>query len=555
MSKHLRILRMTLLLCAFPLQMSACFTSRPGTVGRVDPSPAVKPTPCPGEFAWPRWQDLFEQFASNRQYMHKYLFNGDEVWPKNIDFCARARNSLLDLANGPGTALELGLAGSAWESLIYTVAFTNGFHRFSDEVTGSDWLYVWPVVSDMYVADLRRLLEVQEHPEKAAELPKHLVFPKLLMQTAREDWPAADVADLQAAWNRRMLGALVRKLTRQAATMNLPFEGHDLRRGVERTRFYRLLDGLEPARRRAVLRAFCDRITTEAASRNLLFPAERVRNEMKRLVFFTLPGFAEPVGPGVVRILAEQKSSPELIAAVARLDYLASSRWEGSRPLPEGWAADREKYVALRQELVKWQERVSQIAASASLKRAIYGALEKNPIVLSGNVFFATSHLEESSTGYTHVGLVLNLPTRPGEPWLFDRVQAFFYANAVKNLKKSALVELVSPSTPVVSRVRRFAALPYRVHAPIRFASGSSDQITFFNMVTDWKPRLPAGYLLGPEFLWGAIHLIPHLPQNQAMLRRFQYLRNIGEYSYIDYLNLRPLAGQDVHLIARCAGK
>ena len=78
------------------------------------------------------------------------------------------------------------------------------------------------------------------------------------------------------------------------------------------------------------------------------------------------------------------------------------------------------------------------------------------------------------------------------------------------------------------------------------------DQVTFFNMVTEWKPRLPAGYVLGPEFLWGAIHVLPHLPQNQAMLRRFQYLRHIGGYSYIDYLNLRPLAGQDVHLIARC---
>ncbi len=541
-----------LLLVACATLLSACFPLRPAPARRAGPTPVVRPAPCPGEFAWPRWQDLFEQFAANRQYMHKYLFNGDEVWPKNIDFCARARNSLLDLANGPGTSLELGLAGSAWESLIYTVAFTNAFSRLSDPLTGSDWLYVWPVVSDLYLDDVRRLLEQLESPEKAPPLPRHLVFPKILVQVAQEDWPASDTTDLQAAWNRRMLGALVRKLTRQAATMNAPFEGFDFRRGTERARFYRVLDDLAPAARGARLREFCDHLAGVAAGRNLLFPAERVRNEMQRLVYFTLPGFPEPVGPGVVRILAGQKATPELISAVARLDYLASGRWEGSRPLPEGWAADRETYNALRQELVTWQTRVSQIAASASLKRVIYAQLEKSPFVLTGNVFFATSHLEESSTGYTHVGLVLNLPSRPGNPWLFDRVQAF-YANPVRDLKKSALVELVAPSTGVMARSRRYAALPYRVHAPIKFASGASDLITFFNMVTDWKPRLPAGYVLGPEFLWGAIHLIPHLPQNQAMLRRFQYLRSIGEYSYIDYLNLRPLAGQDVHLIARCA--
>jgi len=552
MSRIVRFLWLPLVLSVSPALLSSCLPSRPASVRRDVPRPEIPKTPCPGEFAWPRWQDLFEQFASNRQYMHKYLFNGDEVWPKNIDFCARARNSLLDLANGPGTSLELGLAGSAWESLIYTVAFTNAFERFADPVTGSDWLYVWPVVSDLYVADVGRLLNVLEQPEKISELPRHLVLPKMLAQTAREDWPSADAADLQKAWNRRMLGALVRKLTRQAATMDAPYAGYDFKRGTERTRFYRQLDGLPRDRRHTLLRDFCAHLVRTAAARNLLFPAERVRNEMKRLVYFTLPGFPEPVGPGIVRILATEKTSPELISAVARLDYLTTGKWEGSRPLPEGWAADRETWVALRQELVKWQTRVSQIAASASLKRVIYAQMEKNPVVLSGNVFFATSHLEESSTGYTHVGLVLNLPSRPGQPWLFDRVQAFFYANPVRDLKKSALVELVAPSASVVARPRRYAALPYRVHSPIKFASGASDMITFFNMVTDWKPRLPAGYTLGPEFLWGAIHLIPHLPQNQAMLRRFQYLRNIGQYSYIDYLNLRPLAGQDVHLIARC---
>ncbi len=535
-----------------PLWLSACLPQRPVPVRPAPPPVTARRSPCPGEFAWPRWQDLFERFAADRQYMHRYLFNGDEVWPKNIDFCARARNSLLDLANGPGTALELGLAGSAWESLIYTVAFTNPFHRHADPVEGSDWLYVWPVVSDMYLNDLRRLLELQEQAEKAAELPKHLVFPKILIQVAREDWPAADAADLQAAWNRRMLGALVRKLTRQAATMGLSFRGYALGRGADRAAFYRWLDDQPPADRRAALRQFADTLGKAAAGRDLLFPAERVRTEMQRLSYFRLPGFADPVSPGVVRILAAEKTTPELVAAVARLDYLTSGRWEGSRPLPEGWPADRELYISLRAELVRWQARVSQIAASASLKRVIWEQATRRPFVLSGNVFFATSHLEESSTGYTHVGLVLNLPSRPGQPWLFDRVQAFFYANPVKDLKKSALVELVAPSVSVVARPRRYAALPYRVHAPIRFASGASDQVTFFNMVTDWKPRLPAGYLLGPEFLWGAIHVLPHLPQNQAMLRRFQYLRHIGGYSYIDYLNLRPLAGQDVHLIARC---
>jgi hypothetical protein len=378
------------------------------------------------------------------------------------------------------------------------------------------------------------------------------VFPRILTQTALEDWPVADRADLQVAWNRRMLGALVRKLTRQAATMGVPHAGFDFRRGSERTRFYRTLDGLDPPARRALLQSFADTLEKAAAGRNLLFPAERVRAEMQRLVFFRLPGYAEPVSPGVVRILAAEKTSPELTAAVARLDYLATGRWEGSRPLPEGWPADRETYVSLRAELVRWQARVSQIAGSASLKRVIWEQVARRPFVLSGNVFFATSHLEESSTGYTHVGLVLNLPSRPGQPWLYDRVQAFFYANPVKDLKKSALVELVAPSASVLARPRRFAALPYRVHAPIRFASGSTDHVTFFNMVTDWKTSLPAGYALGPEFLWGAIHLIPHLPQNQATLRRFQYLRHLGGYSYIDYLNLRPLAGQDVHLIARC---
>ncbi len=523
------------------------------TILKTPDAIAAKPTPCPGEFAWPDWSETFEKFASDRQFMHRYLFNGDEIWPKNIDFCARARNSLLDLANGPGTSLELGLAGSAWEGLTYTVAFTNAFRRFSDPVTGSDWLYIWPVISDRTINDLRVLLELEENPDPASTMPRHLVLPRILGGTAREQWPESDQDDLQGAWNRRMTGALVRRLTRQAGAMGWSFSGFSFAKGADRVRFYARLDGLAPPERRVLLENFLKELELQAARKNLLFPAHRIQREMENLVFFRLEGYPDPVSPAVVRMAARRDPSAELMEALAKLDYLSSGKWSGTEEIPAGWPVQREQYVKLRSELEAWQERISAIARSPSLREAVFSQLERNPVILSGNVYFATSHLEESATGYTHVGLVLNLPSRPGEPWLFDRVQAFFYANAIRTLQKSALVELVRPDMKVVNKPRRYAVLPYRVHAPIQFSSGSTDVINFFNMYTDWARNLPEGYRLGPEFLWGAVHLLPHLPQNRDRLRRFQYLKKIGEYSYIDYLNMRPLAGQDLHLIARCA--
>jgi hypothetical protein len=62
------------------LLLSACPSPRP-VRPPVTPTPDVRRSPCPGEFAWPRWQDLFERFAADRQFMHRYLFNGVEVWP------------------------------------------------------------------------------------------------------------------------------------------------------------------------------------------------------------------------------------------------------------------------------------------------------------------------------------------------------------------------------------------------------------------------------------------------------------------------------------------
>ncbi len=515
----------------------------------TNPPKAAKPA-CPGEITWPDWRELFERFAADRQFMHRYLFNGDEVWPKNVDFCARARNSLLDLAAGPGTALELGLAGSAWESLLNTVAFTNEFKRLSDPLTGSDWLYVWPMVSTRQTADLELLMREQESAGQE-KLPRHLVFPSILTKPARRFWPETDVKDLQAAWNRRLLGATVHRLVRQAATMDLSFDGYDLKNGRQRNAFYRKLDGMSMKGRHERLRAFAAFLQAQAERRGLLFPAERIQKELRRLLYTDLPGFEEPAGPAVLRVMAERNLTPELATRLARVDFITTGAYEGTRPLPDEWKSDREDYLALRALVLRLQERIAAVAAWPSMKAIVLRQAQKSRMVLSGNVYFATSHLEDSFTGYTHNGLVLNLPSRPGEPWLFDRVQAFFYANPVHALTKSALVELVVPAPAVVNARRRYAALPYRVHAPIRLAGGSTDVVNFVNMMTDWKDKLPSGYELGPEFLWGAIHVIPHLPQNRE-LRRFQYVRKIGQYSYIDYLNLRPLSGRDVYLIARC---
>lgn len=523
---------------------------------RFDPARPIPPpqktrVSCPGEITWPDWRELFEHFAADRQFMHRYLFNGDEVWPKTVDFCARARNSLLDLAAGPGTALELGLAGSAWESLLNTVAFTNAFERLSDPLTGSNWLYVWPMVSTQSIADADILMQALQTPE-TVELPKHLLFPSMLEETARRAWPAGDRRDLQAAWNRRLLGATVHRLVRQAATMNLSFDGRELKNGRQRAAFYRELDELPLPRRHERLRAFGAFLEEQARRRNLLFPARRIQQELVRLLYVRLADFPHPVPPSVLRAMAEKNMTPELASHLARLDFIVTGKYEGTRGLPDAWKADRDAYLALRAEVLLLQARIAAVAAWPSMKAIVLRQLQQRPVVLSGNVYFATSHLEESLTGYTHNGLVLNLPSRPGDPWLFDRVQAFFYANPVRSLTKSALVELVAPAPAVMDAPRRYAALPYRVHAPIRLPGGITDVVNFVNMVTEWKQNLPPRYELGPEFLWGAIHVMVNLPGNRERLRRFQYVKNIGQYSYIDYMNLRPLAGEEIELIARC---
>ena len=279
---------------------------------------------------------------------------------------------------------------------------------------------------------------------------------------------------------------------------------------------------------------------------------QRIHLELQRLLYTSLPEFARPVPPSVVRALAEKNMTPELAGHVARLDYITTGKYEGTRALPDAWKSDREAYLALRAEVMRLQERIAAVAAWPSMKAIVLRQLERAPVVLSGNVYFATSHLEESLTGYTHNGLVLRLPSRANEPWLFDRVQAFFYANPVRNLTKSALVELVAPAPAVMNAPKRYAAIPYRVRAPIRLPGGSTDVVNFVNMITDWKEHLPPQYELGPEFLWGAIHVIVNLPGNAERLRRFQYIKKIGQYSYIDYMNLRPLAGEEIDFIARC---
>lgn len=527
---------------------SACFHHAPPI---TPPLQATSRPTCPGEIFWPDWRELFERFAADRQFMHRYLFNGDEVWPKTVDFCARARNSLLDLAVGPGTALYLGLAGSAWESLLNTVAFTNAFERLSNPVMGSNWLYVWPMVSSQSIADMNLLMQAITS-SNAIDLPKHLLFPSILEGPAQRFWPQSDQKDLQKAWNRRRLGATVHRLVRQAATMNLSFEGYELKNGSQRLAFYRMLDALPIEKRHQRLRTFGVFLEKQAAQRNLLFPAHRIQQELKRLLYTSLPEFAQPVPPSVVRALAEKNLTPELATHVARLEYITTGQYEGTRELPNAWKFDRQAYITLRSEVMQLQQRIATVAAWPSIKKIVLQQLERAPIVLSGNVYFATSHLEESFTGYTHNGFVLNLPSRPHDPWLFDRVQAFFYANPVRKLTKSALVELVAPDPTILNAPKHYAVVPYRVHTPLRLPGGSTDVINFVNMITDWKTHLPPQYELGPEFLWGAIHVLVNLPNNANRLRRFQYIKKIGQYSYIDYMNLRLLAGENLDFIARC---
>lgn len=102
----------------------------------------------PGLFAVQPRGSLATVFAKNRASMHEYLYNGDDLWPKKADLCARGRNALLDLERGPGTSFDLGLFGAAWKAQVHAVAATLPSDRSMPDPGGTRFTAVWPVITD-----------------------------------------------------------------------------------------------------------------------------------------------------------------------------------------------------------------------------------------------------------------------------------------------------------------------------------------------------------------------------------------------------------------------
>jgi hypothetical protein len=201
----------------------------------------------------------------------------------------------------------------------------------------------------------------------------------------------------------------------------------------------------------------------------------------------------------------------------------------------------RREYRTLATEI----ERVRQVLTrrarggfDAQVRRRLHRALEagQDPL-LAGSFYFQTEHLLETSSGFTHVGLVKRLrDPRSGRPllWMFDRVLGFHYAYPVVKLTNSVPVQILALSSRRRGP-RRYRWLRLRVPSKLRLGGGqTSDQVTWLNVLTHVKQRLrgcPRLWISSGLYYGGITWIINH-PLNRLTLADLWQPRVHTGYGY-----------------------
>ncbi len=498
---------------------------------------------CAQAVTWPDWRTLFTRFAKDRPFMHRFLYNGDDLWPKQINLCARGRNSLLDLALGPGVSFELGLIGPAWEAHVRSVAITNPFTTFAATLTGVEYRFVWPVITTSHLRRMHALASFLWG--NGPVLTKDLALPVPLTSTFRTLTKESDPARLQKRWARRLLGAYLARTASAMTTMAALLPGGDV---LPPPPVGRALDRALGEARLVLVKRYLKQVRAAAAGRDLLFPSDELWGAVRALTYTPVPGWDDPLSPWQLKVHAQAKKDTRLLERCALLDHVLSPT--PATGVPKAYQDARAAFEAIKKRGNHWRERIAELLATAAYRTRFESLLETAPILLTGNFFYGTAHLEETTGGFTHAALILSLPHGLGA-WQFERVLGFYYANPARGLKNSAVAEVLTLPREILSASRRYAILPQRILPPFRFRHGSTDAITFTNLYSHLKQHLPAGLSLGYGFIYGALHLLPHLPRNRQILSALVSTTKRGDFEYRQY-GLGPLRRRTLHLVAKC---
>jgi hypothetical protein len=336
------------------------------------------------------------------------------------------------------------------------------------------------------------------------------------------------------------------------------------------------------ARSLAVLRRIEHALVAAARHKGLLFDARRYRRFHAKHLQATLgPGWKYgPVTEDQLRaIIAYLEGRPDrqsrrwLARArleLARLSFVVHGH---DHPTPDLRQAMRRygearlkrvrrRYRSLKSEIEKARKVLTSRAKGSfdeQVRRRLHGILEagEDPL-LAGSFYFQTEHLLETSSGFTHVGLIKRLrDPRSGRPllWMFDRVLGFHYAYPVVKLTNSVPVQIVVPSR------RRRGPRRYRwlrVRVPDRFQLGrgqTSGQVTLLNLLTHVKQRLRRCrrlWISSGLYYAGITWIINH-PRNRLTLADLWEAQTHTGYGYrtLDPAKRQRLKGRILYIPVR----
>ncbi|MFH2009431.1 MAG: hypothetical protein ABI333_22760 [bacterium] len=560
--------------------------------------------------------------------MHRYLYNGDDLWPKTVNLCARGRNALLDLDRGPGASFDLGLFGPAWEAHLYAVAVDRDPTTPWNTTGHTRLLHSWPVVSSgqTQLLEQAHALGVAARDANTAAtafwrdsrgLRLRLRFQSFLALRAPSLLSAARrfggatpsqrqaVRRLVAEWARRLKIALLERLA--FSVRALKPQGAGLSSPAEYRRFStRLL--AHQSSNTPELRRFSAALEGAAKSRGAFFDAARYRAFHEQTLLASLgPGwrfgrvtadqlraiaaqlkraratFDQRFGPGSFDRASHQTAPPGIsrrarlqwrhgarqarletvvTRELARLDFLLHGRtgWGWKQALTQYGQAklrsDRAAYQRLAAEIKAVRIRVAALARASmtpQVRRRLLSALARGEeTLIVGSFYFETEHLLETTSGFTHVGMIKRLrdpQTREPLLWLFDRVLGFHYAYPVSKLDNSVPVEALALSGRVARTPRRYRWLELTVPPVFRLGGGRiSERVTLQNLFAHVKQLLADCPALStmPGFYYSAITWITNHPRNRVTLKDLWVNRVHTGYGYrsLDPERLQQLRGR-----------
>lgn len=428
-------------------------------------------------------------------------------------------------------------------SLIRSVAFTNSFSKGTYDKSGTRWLYIWPVITTSHTQWILELALRQLNPASIS-LRDELKLPSSLSWQAQYSWSSAELQNKQKTWETRLLYALVLRISliiNQWGNNPSKYAPSVILKNI------RKLDG---QKRFDFIYQFVRYSYIKTAKEGNLHPSEYLQTELVKLTGTNVKGYKRPLSPMELSALCKSNTTLEkkYSERLKELEYITSS--EEKTDMPPGIAAKRKDYQLLKKLGFHWNKKLLQISSSTEVQKKVMNALLSREITVTGNFFNATTHLEESSSGFTHAGLVVNLPGHK-KPWLLERVLGFYYVNQVHTLKNSSVVEVLSvPRTDMKNH--HYSIVPFTVKTPFRFNKGVSDIITFKNIYYSFKKQLDPRYRLGPGFIFGAMHIIPNLVRNIEIFRSIYGIESHGKYTFLDIKKGQLLKNREIFLIARC---